>query len=84
MKKNAVKIIVILMFLAGLSLLLYPFIANQWNSYRQSRLISHYDEVVAGKEAEGAIDYESEWDGVSPGKVQCSLRLAAEVCSTRL
>ena len=62
MKKNAVKIIVILMFLAGLSLLLYPFIANQWNSYRQSRLISHYDEVVAGKEAEGAIDYESEWE----------------------
>ena len=62
MKKNAVKIIVILMFLAGLSLLLYPFIANQWNSYRQSRLISHYDEVVSDKEAAGSIDYESEWE----------------------
>jgi sortase A len=62
MKKKATKIIVVLIFLAGLSLLLYPFIANQWNTYRQSRLISSYNEAVADKEAEGSIDYESEWE----------------------
>ena len=60
-KKSITTLIIILFFLAGLSLLLYPFIANQWNSYRQERLISSYDSTVAQKEAEGAIDYEEEW-----------------------
>ena len=45
-----------------MSLLLYPFIANQWNNYRQSRLISSYDETVSELEEEGSIDYESEWE----------------------
>ena len=62
MKKKATKIIIVLIFLAGLSLLLYPFIANQWNNYRQSRLISSYDETVSELEEEGSIDYESEWE----------------------
>ena len=62
MKKNAGKILISILFLAGLSLLLYPFISNQWNNYRQKRLISSYDEVVAEKEAAGLIDYPSEWE----------------------
>ena len=61
-KKSITTLIIILFFLAGLSLLLYPFIANQWNSYRQERLISSYDSTVAQKEAEGGIDYEAEWE----------------------
>lgn len=32
-----------LSYVAGFSLLLYPFVANQWNNYRQSRLISDYN-----------------------------------------
>lgn len=62
MKKKASNLIFVLLFLIGLSLLLYPFISNEWNTYRQSRLISTYDEVVAEQEEEGTIDYSSEWD----------------------
>lgn len=61
MKKTAYRILVVIIFLAGLSLLLYPFVANKWNTYRQSRLISSYEEVVSEKTEAGAIDYEAEW-----------------------
>ena len=60
-KKTITTIIIILFFLVGLSLLLYPFVANQWNNYRQSRLISSYDSAVSQMESEGSIDYEAEW-----------------------
>ena len=61
MKKITYRILVAVIFLAGLSLLLYPFVANEWNTYRQERLIGSYDEVVSEKTAAGAIDYEGEW-----------------------
>lgn len=61
MKNKKMTIIIAIIFLAGLSLLLYPFIANQWNDYRQKRLISDYDSAVENMESEGAIDYEQEW-----------------------
>ncbi|MCF2680623.1 class C sortase [Faecalicatena contorta] len=61
MKKKTSTILVVIVFLAGLSLLLYPFVANQWNSYRQSRLISNYESTVAEMEEAGEIDYEKEW-----------------------
>ena len=61
MKKITYRILVAVIFLAGLSLLLYPFVANEWNTYRQEQLISSYDEVVSEKTAAGAIDYEEEW-----------------------
>ena len=60
MKKHASKIMIVILFIAGLSLLLYPFVANQWNNYRQKRLMSNYDQVVAEKEAAGLIDYDAE------------------------
>lgn len=60
MKSKASKILIVLIFLAGLSLLLYPFVANEWNNYRQKQLISNYDSVVAEKESAGLIDYEAE------------------------
>ena len=63
MKKGPIStFIMILFFLAGLSLLLYPFVANQWNNYRQSRLISSYDETVSRMEEEGSVDYEVQWE----------------------
>lgn len=61
MKKKTSTLIVVIIFLAGLSLLLYPLISNEWNTYRQSKLINSYDKVIAQEEAEGKIDYESEW-----------------------
>ncbi|MCI8648375.1 MAG: class C sortase, partial [Firmicutes bacterium] len=36
-KKLLNKILLGVIFLAGLSLLLYPLIANKWNTYRQQR-----------------------------------------------
>ena len=43
-----------------MSLLLYPFVANQWNNYRQKQLISNYEQVVSDKEAAEGIDYDAE------------------------
>ena len=60
-KKPITTFIMILLFLSGLSLLLYPFVANQWNNYRQQRLISGYEDTVARKEEAGEIDYDAQW-----------------------
>ena len=60
MKKKSSKIVIILIFLAGLSLLLYPFIANHWNNHRQKQLIGNYESVISDKEAAGNIDYAAE------------------------
>lgn len=60
MKKKSSKIGIILIFLAGLSLLLYPFVANQWNNHRQKQLIGNYESVISDKEAAGNIDYAAE------------------------
>lgn len=60
MKRKSSKIVIILIFLAGLSLLLYPLVANQWNNHRQKQLISNYESVISDKEAAGNIDYAAE------------------------
>ncbi len=48
-----------LLFLAGFGILVYPTVSNQWNTYRQSQLITSYEEAVAEMEPE---DYTREWD----------------------
>ena len=58
MKKKLSNIVIILIFVAGLSLLVYPFVANKWNSYRQDRLISNYEKIVSQKS--DSIDYDAE------------------------
>ena len=60
MKKKAGNLEICIIFLAGLSLLLYPFVANQWNNYRQKQLISGYEQAVSEKEAAEGIDYDAE------------------------
>ena len=60
MKKKAGNLVIGIIFLAGLSLLLYTFVANQWNNYRQKQLISGYEQVVSDKEAAEGIDYDAE------------------------
>ena len=61
MKKKLNTILIAVLFLAGLSVLLYPLVANQWNSYRQSQLISEYTENIEKQDSEETIDYELEW-----------------------
>lgn len=53
MKKGALStIILILVFLVGLSLLLYPTVSDYWNSLHQSRAITEYAEEVANLDNE--------------------------------
>lgn len=48
MKKSRIStVILILIFLVGLSLLLYPSVSDYWNSLHQTRVINNYAEEVA-------------------------------------
>ena len=47
MKRKISTFLFGLLFLVGFGVLAYPTIANQWNTYRQSRLISSYDKVIS-------------------------------------
>lgn len=60
MKSKLNKLIIGMIFLAGLSLLLYPFVANKWNNYRQKKLITNYETAIAEKDSAGQINYEEE------------------------
>lgn len=46
-KVNWSNVILVMIFLLGLSLLLYPSISDYWNSFHQSRAIVKYSETVA-------------------------------------
>ena len=52
MRKHLSTIILILIFLVGLSLLLYPTVSDYWNSLHQSRAIAQYSEEVANLDNE--------------------------------
>lgn len=52
MKKRILNTIFGLIFLAGLSLLLYPTFSEYWNSFRQSRAITNYTKDIGGMDAE--------------------------------
>lgn len=62
MKKVITRIAIVMLFLVGLSLLVYPLVANEWNTHRQSLLMSDYDEKLAQMESENLISYEAEWE----------------------
>lgn len=47
MKKNISTIILILIFIVGLSVLLYPTVSNYVNELHQSKAVATYDEAVA-------------------------------------
>ncbi len=46
MKKRLPTIFLILVLIAGLSLLLYPTVSDWWNSFHQSRAIIDYEHIV--------------------------------------
>ena len=58
MKKRLSTVILVLVFLTGLSLLLYPTVSDYWNSFHQSRAIASYDSEVAALDN---TDYETLW-----------------------
>lgn len=58
MRKHLSTIILILIFLVGLSLLLYPTVSDYWNSLHQSRAIAQYSEEVANLDNE---QYDKLW-----------------------
>lgn len=69
-KKNGMTICLVLILLAGLSLVLYPSIANYWNSFHATRAIATYAEQTANmSEAEyqrvwnEAVAYNQQWRG---------------------
>ena len=59
--KNYFKLICIgALMIAGLSLLLYPLVANTWNNHVQSKLVNNYTESVSEAIESGAINAEGE------------------------
>ena len=52
MKKHFSTVILIFVFLIGLSLLLYPSLSNYWNSFHASRAVASYSEEVANLDEE--------------------------------
>mgnify|MGYP001511610338 FL=1 len=46
-KGNFTTLLLILVLLAGLSLLLYPSVSDYWNSFHKTRAIATYAEEVA-------------------------------------
>ena len=59
MRRRVFTVLFALLFLVGFGVLAYPTISNQWNTYRQSRLISKYKEVT---EKTGKEDFTREWE----------------------
>ena len=46
MKRNKWKIVIVLVFIAGLSVLLYPNFSNYWNSKSQSKVVASYNDAL--------------------------------------
>ena len=59
MKKHLSTIALILVLLAGVSLLLYPTVSDYWNSFHQTRAIATYAENVAALDN---ASYDAIWD----------------------
>ena len=58
MKRIIQNILFGLMFLVGFGILIYPTVSDQWNSYRQSQLITVYDSYVEELDEE---DFSEHW-----------------------
>lgn len=57
-KGNFINFLLVLIFFAGLSLLLYPSVSDYWNSFHQTRAITTYAENVATLDQE---QYDKIW-----------------------
>lgn len=59
MRKKRATIILLVIFLIGLSLLLYPTFSDWWNSFHQSRAVASYDEAVQNLDED---QYKAIWE----------------------
>lgn len=59
MKKHWSTILLLFIFIIGLSLMLYPSFADWWNSFHQSRAVASYVEQVANMDDE---QYQAIWN----------------------
>lgn len=59
MKKHATTILLFVVMFVGLGLLLYPSIADWWNSFHQSRAIAGYTASIGTIESN---DYSAQWE----------------------
>lgn len=65
MKKDRVNLILVIVFIIGLSVMLYPAISDYWNSRTQSRAIATYHETVetmSGEECEEMFEAAEEYN----------------------
>lgn len=62
MKKHLSTIFLVLVLVAGLSLLLYPTVSDYWNSFHQTYAIQKYTEQVATMEVK---DYNDVWQAAA-------------------
>lgn len=62
MKRKIINLSLILVFLIGLSLLLYPSVSDWWNSFHQTRAIANYSATVADLDNDV---YEAIWNSAA-------------------
>ena len=62
MKKRLMGFMLVFVFIAGLSLVLYPYVADAWNTYRRNTLVKDYEEKIETLKEEGKVDYSEEWE----------------------
>lgn len=70
-KVSVSTVILVIVFLAGLSVMLYPIISDYWNSKTQSRVIADYDKLLSNMDnetyksiMENAEDYNNKLKGL--------------------
>lgn len=68
-KVSVSTVILVIVFLAGLSVMLYPIVSDYWNSKTQSRVIAEYDELL------GSMDNET-YDSLMRGAQDYNARLS--------
>lgn len=52
MRKNGITLVLVLLFVLGMGMLIYPSISNYWNMSNQSKLIVSYDNNAEGLESQ--------------------------------
>ncbi|MGF0018091.1 class C sortase [Sporofaciens sp. SGI.106] len=58
-KRKFITVLFVLVFLAGLSLILYPSVSNYWNSFHQSQAVARYAKEVAELDQK---EYDEIWE----------------------
>ncbi len=62
LKKNYKIFAITILMLAGLSLLVYPLVANTWNNHVQSQLVNNYSDTVTAAIEDGSLNVVDELD----------------------